>query len=129
MAQRLWQSLCCSSKRAKRLGKGRNPRRQNRQLLPAPLPPQYRLAHHRSDGAVRKFVAVGISTDSLSPTGRPCPLMYLGHQIGDTHNSDGVAVIKRLLPCVLITTPAEVLLGGEDFPLLIDTHLAFENMT
>ena len=54
--------------------------------------------------------------------------MMLNHQIRDPHDSDDAPVIERLLLCVLIASPAEVLLRGKDLTFLIDAHLAFEDV-
>ena len=53
----------------------------------------------------------------------------LGHQIRDPHDGNDASVIIRLLLCVLVAGPAEILLRCEDFTFLIDPHLAFKNQS
>jgi hypothetical protein len=52
----------------------------------------------------------------------------LGHQIRDPHDSNNAPVVERLLLCVLVAGPTEVLLRSEGLTFLIDPHLAFEDM-
>src|ERR1700730_13372425 len=63
------------------------------------------------------------------PSGLLCDAgSMLGHQVRDPHDSNNAPVVERLLLCVLVAGPTEVLLCSEGLTFLIDPHLAFEDM-
>src|SRR5258708_6181996 len=49
-------------------------------------------------------------------------------QVCDAHDGDDAPVVKRLLFCVLVAGPDEILFGRERLPFLLDPKLPFGDM-
>src|SRR5215467_10914806 len=52
----------------------------------------------------------------------------LGLQVRDPHNRDYIPIVVRLLFCVLVAGPHEILFGHERLSILVKPHLAFGDM-
>jgi hypothetical protein len=107
--------------------------RSRPRLRPKGIRSEHRHHSNEMDGAAGDksfFQRLSSQLDLETVLGLRCDAgSILGHQIRDPHDSNDAPVVERLLLCVLVTGPAEILLCSERLTILLDPHLAFQDMT